>query len=62
MIEDADGHNFIEKTRNDYIHHVLAFGYTSQLTGYRQTLEDRATLPTKQKQAGVLAPSINAAV
>jgi site-specific recombinase XerD len=62
MIEDMMVRNFIEKTRNDYIRHVLsrtAFLHRSPDTA---TPEDLRRFQLYQTQTGVRAPSINAAM
>ena len=60
MIEDMMVRNFIEKTRNDYIRHVVslkAFLCRSPVTA---TPEDLRRFQLHQTQIGVRAPSINA--
>jgi hypothetical protein len=62
VVEDMTVRNFIEKTRNDYIRHVLSF--TAFLCGWPDiaTPEDLRHFQLHQTQIGVRPPSINALV
>src|SRR5215831_1484647 len=62
MIEDMMVRNFIEKTRNDYIRHVLALTAFLRRSPDTATPEDLRRFQLHQTQAGVRAPSVNASV
>ena len=62
MIEDMTVRNFIEKTRNDYIHHVKSFTAFLRRSPDTATPEDLRAFQLHQTQTGVRPPSINAAV
>ena len=62
MIEDMTVRNFIEKTRNDYIRHVLCLAAFLRRSPDTATPEDLRRFQLHQTQTGVRAPSINAAV
>ncbi len=62
MIEDMTVRNFIEKTRNDYIRHVLSLTAFLRRSPDTATPEDLRRFQLHQTQTGVRAPSINASV
>ena len=62
MIEDMMVRNFIEKTRNDYIRHVLSLTAFLRRSPDTATPEDLRRFQLHQTQTGVRAPSINASV
>jgi integrase/recombinase XerD len=62
MIEDMMVRNFIEKTRNDYIRHVLSLTAFLRRSPDTATPEDLRRFQLHQTQTGVRAPSINATV
>ena len=62
MIEDMRVRGFSEKTRNDYIRNVRAFGAFVGRSPDTATAEDLRRFQLHQAQAGVRPPSINSAV
>ena len=62
MTEDMTMRNFIEKTRNDYIRHVLSLTAFLRRSPDTATPEDLRRFQLHQTQTGVRAPNINAAV
>jgi integrase/recombinase XerD len=62
MIEDMMVRNFIEKTRNDYIRHVLSLAAFLRRSPDTATPEDLRRFQLHQTQTGVRPPSINASV
>jgi integrase/recombinase XerD len=62
MIEDMTVRNFVEKTRNDYVHHVRAFAAFLKRSPDTATPEDLRRFQLHQTQSGMRPPSINSAV
>jgi integrase/recombinase XerD len=62
MIEDMTVRNFVEKTRNDYVHHVRAFAAFLKRSPDTATPEDLRRFQLHQTQTGMHPPSINSAV
>ena len=62
MIEDMTVRNFMEKTRNDYIHHVRALAAFLRRSPDTATPEDLRRFQLHQTQTGVRPPSINSSV
>jgi site-specific recombinase XerD len=62
MIEDMTVRNFVEKTRNDYVHHVRAFAAFLKRSPDTATPEDLRRFQLYQTQTGMRPPSINSAV
>jgi integrase/recombinase XerD len=62
MIEDMMVRNFIEKTRNDYIRHVLSLTAFLRRSPDTATPKDLRRFQLHQTRTGVRPPSINAAV
>ena len=54
--------NFVERTRNDYVHHVKAFTAFLQRSPGTATPEDLRRFQLHQTRTGVRPPSINASV
>src|SRR5580658_2735413 len=62
MIEDMAVRNYVEKTRNDYVHHVRAFAAFLKRSPDTATPEDLRRFQLHQTQAGMHPPSMNSAV
>jgi len=62
MIEDMTVRNYVEKTRNDYVHHVRMFAEFLKRSPDTATPEDLRRFQLHQTQAGMHPPSINSAV
>jgi integrase/recombinase XerD len=62
MIEDMMVRGFVEKTRNDYVHHVRAFASFIGRAPDTATAEDLRRFQLKQTEDGVGVPTINSAV
>src|ERR1700687_4719315 len=62
MIEDMTVRNFVEKTRNDYIRHVMTFTAFLGRAPDAATGEDLRCFQLHQTQTGVRPPTINGAV
>src|ERR1700746_3604693 len=62
MIEDMTVRNFVERTRNDYVHPVKAFTAFLQRSPDTATPEDLRRFQLHQTQTGVRPPSINSSV
>src|SRR5271155_4292125 len=62
MIEDMTVRNFVDKTRNGYVHHVKAFAAFLKRSPDTATPEDLRRFQLHQTQTGVRAPSINGSV
>lgn len=62
MIEDMTVRNFVEKTRNDYIRHVKSLTAFLGRSPDTAGSEDLRRFQLHQRQTGVRAPTMNAAV
>jgi integrase/recombinase XerD len=62
LIEDMTVRNFIEKTRNDYVHHVKTFAAFLKRSPDTATPEDLRRFQLHQTETGVRPPSINSSV
>ena len=62
MIEDMTVRNFMQKTRNDYIHHVRALAAFLKRSPDTATPEDLRRFQLHQTQIGMRPPSINSSV
>lgn len=62
MIEDMTVRKFVEKTRNDYVHHVKAFTVFLKRSPDTSVPEDLRRYQLHQTQAGMRPPSINTSV
>jgi len=62
LIEDMMVRNFIEKTRNDYVHHVKTFAAFLKRSPDTATPEDLRRFQLHQTETGVRPPSINSSV
>jgi len=62
LIEDMMVRNFIEKTRNDYVHHVKTFAAFLKRSPDTATPEDLRRFQLHQTETGARPPSINSSV
>jgi integrase/recombinase XerD len=62
MIEDMTVRNFVDKTRNDYVHHVRAFAAFLKRSPDTAMPEDLRRFQLHQTQTGMHPPSMNSAV
>ena len=62
MIEDMTVRNFVDKTRNDYVHHVRGFAAFLKRSPDTAMPEDLRRFQLHQTQTGMHPPSMNSAV